>query len=509
MCPGFESLHRYQIGALSLNAGGPPLCERLGSGMADLVSTVQETMERYRMVSPRDTVLAAVSGGPDSVCMLHILLSLREQMGFEVKIAHLDHQFRGQESRRDAEFVTELAERFDVPCFCHEENVPRFLMSNAMSAQDAARILRYQFLVKTSKLEYCQRIATGHNADDQAETVLMRVLRGAGPDGLAGIPPKREGIIIRPILACWRSEIEDYLSEHDLPFRVDESNLESKYLRNEIRNDLLPQLARYNPQISRSLVNLASTMADVSAHFNRLTDLAVPEALKTARVGQFVLDLDKIAGYDEALQRSVFRRVFESLRPDLSPLASRHVENLLSMLRKGDVGASVELPDRARARLEHGCVVFSHGDGLPVGEEKVLKAPGTATFADAGLTVTAELLPRSELGFRPTEANEDLALFDWNELTPPLKIRSKKVGDRFQPFGMEGTQSLKELFINSKIAFSFRPSIPLLCDQAGILWAVGVRRSARAPVTDDTEMVLALRAHTSEGSPGNREDTAL
>jgi tRNA(Ile)-lysidine synthase len=144
-----------------------------------------------------------------------------------------------------------------------------------------------------------------------------------------------------------------------------------------------------------------------------------------------------------------------------------------------------------------------------VGEEKVLKAPGTAAFADAGLTVTAELLPRSELGFCPTEANEDLALFDWNELSPPLKIRSKKVGDRFQPFGMEGTQSLKELFINSKIAFSFRPSVPLLCDQAGILWAVGVRRSARAPVTDDTEMVLALRAHTSEGSPGNREDTAL
>jgi len=477
--------------------------------MADLVSTVRDTMERYRMVSLRDTVLVAVSGGPDSVCMLHILLGLREEMGFEVKVAHLDHQFRGEESRRDAEFVTNLAERFDVPCFCHEENVPRFLMSNAMSAQDAARVLRYQFLVKTSKLEYCQRIATGHNADDQAETVLMRVLRGAGPDGLAGIPPKREGIIIRPILACWRSEIEDYLSEHGLPFRIDESNLESKYLRNEIRNDLLPQLTRYNPQISRSLVNLASTMADVSAHFGRMTDLALPEVLKTARVGQFVLDLRKLTGYDEASQRSIFRRVFESLRPDLPPLASRHVENLLSMLRKGDVGASVGLPGRASGRLEHGCVVFSHGDGPPVGEEKALDVPGTASFADAGLTVTAELLPRSELGFCPTEANDDIALFDWNELSPPLKIRPKREGDRFQPFGMEGTQGLKELFVNSKIAFSFRPSVPVLFDETGILWVVGIRRSARAPVTDNTKMVLALRARTSEGSPGTRKGTAV
>jgi len=477
--------------------------------MASLAATVQDTIERYRMISPRDAVLVAVSGGPDSVCMLHILLGLREELGFEVKVAHLDHQFRGEESRRDAEFVSELAERFGVPCFCHEENVPRFLMSNAMSAQDAARILRYQFLVKTSKLEYCQRIATGHNADDQAETVMMRVLRGAGPDGLAGIPPKREGIIIRPILACWRAQIDEYLEEHGLPFRTDESNQDSKYLRNEIRNDLLPQLTHYNPQISRSLVNLGSIMAAVSDHFDRQTDAAFPEVLKTARVGQFVLDLARLTGYDEALKRSVFRRVFESLRPDLPPLASQHVEKLLSMLRKGDVGASVELPGRARARVEHGCVVFSHGDGPPVAEERPLDVPGTATFEDAGLSVTAEVLPRAELGFCPTEANEDIALFDWDELSPPLKIRSKREGDRFQPFGMDGTQSLKDFFVNSKIAFSFRPSVPILCDDRGILWVVGVRRAARAPVTDNTKMVLALRARTLEGSPGNREDTAL
>jgi tRNA(Ile)-lysidine synthase len=476
--------------------------------MADLVSTVRETMQRYRMVSPRDTILAAVSGGPDSVCMFHVLLDLREEMGFDVKVAHLDHQFRGEESRRDADFVAELADRFGVECFTHEENVPRFLMSNAMSAQDAARVLRYQFLVKTSKLEYCQRIATGHNADDQAETVIMRVLRGAGPDGLAGIPPKREGTIIRPILACWRSEIEEYLREHDLPFRTDDSNLESKYLRNEVRNDLLPLLERYNPRIRRSLAGLATMMADVSAHFDRLTDAALPEVLKTARVGQFVLDSEKLAGYDEALRRSIFRRAFEALRPDLPPLASQHVEQLLRMTRRGDVGASVELPSGARARTEHGSLVLSHGEGPPQAEERALEVPGQATFADAGLSLTAELLPRSELGYCPTEANEDLALFDWDEIGSSLTVRSRREGDRFQPFGMEGTQSLKELLINAKVAFSFRASVPLLCDEAGILWVVGMRRSARAPVTEDTRTVLAVRARTSEGSTGTREDTA-
>jgi len=477
--------------------------------MPDLVSTVRETIRRYRMISTRDTVLAAVSGGPDSVCMLHVLLGLRDEMEFDVVVAHLDHQFRGEESRRDAEFVAELAGRFDLRCICHEENVPRFLMSNAMSAADAARILRYQFLVKTSKLEYCQRIATGHNADDQAETVLMRVLRGAGPDGLAGIPPKRESTIIRPLLACWRADIEAYLDEHDLPYRIDESNSDSKYLRNELRNELLPHLGRYNPQISRSLAGLASIMADVSAHFDRLTDKALPEVLKTARLGQFVLDLPTLAGYDEALKRSVFRRVFASLRPDLPPLASHHVENLLRMLREGEVGVSVELPDRARARMEHGCVVFSHGEGPPTAEERELPVPGETSFEEAGLTITAELLPRSELGYCPIEANEDIALFDWDSLGSPLRVRSKREGDRFVPFGMDGSQSLKDLFINSKVAFSFRPSVPVLCDDEGILWVVGLRRAARAPVTDETSTVLAVRARTTEVPSGTREGSSL
>jgi len=477
--------------------------------MPDLITTVRETMRRYSMVSPRDSVLVAVSGGPDSVCMLHVLIELRNEFGYDVKVAHLDHQFRGEESQRDAEFVKELAGRFDVPCFTHEENVPRFLMSNAMSAQDAARVLRYQFLVKTSKLEYCQRIATGHNADDQAETVLMRVLRGAGPDGLAGIPPKREGTIIRPLLGCWRADIEDYLSERDLPYRVDESNSDTKYLRNEIRNELLPLLKRYNPQIARSLAGLASIMADVSAHLERQTDLALPEVLKTTRVGQFILDLPTLAGYDEALKRSIFRRIFGSLRPDLPPLSSRHVEKLLGMLREGEVGASVELPDRARARLEHGCVVFSHGEGPPRAEERGLTVPGEADFPEAGLSVTAELVERSELGYCPTEANEELAFFDWERLNGTLRIRSRREGDRFVPFGMEGSQSLKDLFINSKVAFSFRPSVPILCDGEGILWVVGLRRAARAPVTEDTRTVLAVRARTSEVLSGTREDTAL
>ncbi len=473
--------------------------------MTNLIATVRDTIRRYGMVSPRDTVLAAVSGGPDSVFMLHVLTELREELGFGVKVAHLDHGFRGEESREDAEFVREVADGLGLPCICEEISVPRFLLSRSMSAQDAARMLRYQFLVKTSKLEYCQRIATGHNADDQAETVLMRVIRGAGPDGLAGIPPKRGGTIIRPIIRIWRSEIERYLSEKELPYRTDESNLDSKYTRNRVRNELLPVLEAYNPGIRRSLVNLGTIMTDVAAHLERATDLALPEVVERATVGQFVLDLAKLTDYDEASQRSVFRRLFESLRPDLPPLGFRHVENLLELLRRGEVGTSVELPDGARGRLEHGRLVVSHGEGPPSIPSVELEVPGTAIFEKAALAITAEILPREALSTPPEASGDEEAFFDWDEIRAPVTVRPRKEGDRFRPFGMDGTKSLKELFIDAKIPWSIRSAVPILCDRESILWAVGVRRSATAAVTNETRRVLAVRARYLEEPSGTGE----
>lgn len=477
--------------------------------MPNVVETVRETIARYDLITPRDTVLAAVSGGPDSVCLLHVLHGLREELGFELKAAHLDHRFRGDESRRDAEFVAELCDGLDVPCFCEEENVPAFLLTHRLSAQEAARMLRYRYLIKVSKLEYCQRIATGHNADDQAETVLMRVLRGAGPDGLSGIPPKRDGMIIRPLLSVWREEIEDYLREHGLPYRNDSSNARTAYLRNRIRHELMPVLEGYNPAISRALVNLGTIMNDVADHFRRVADEAVLRVVKRAGVGQFVLDSAILADYDEASRRSVLRELFAVLRPDLGPLPFRHVDALLRLLREGDVGAAVELPDGARARLEHGVLVMTHGDGPPDAGPQDLPVPGATAYNDAGLEITAELVAREHLRTPPEKASDDEAFFDWDALEPPLTVRPRREGDRFRPFGLDGTKSLKELFIDSKIAFSFRSSIPLLCDRNNILWVMGVRRSGLAPVTDSTKTVLVVRAHSREVETGTGEDPAL
>jgi len=471
--------------------------------MQSLVDRVRATIRHHGMISRRDTVLAAVSGGPDSVCMLHVLAGLQEELGIELRVAHLDHRFRGDESKGDAEFVRDLAGSLGLPCRCEEENVPRFLLANAMSKQEAARMLRYRFLITVAKQEYCQRIATAHNADDQSETVLMRVLRGAGPDGLAGIPPKREGLIIRPLLECWRNEIEAYLDDRGLSYRIDRSNLESDYTRNSVRNELLPELRRYNPRVDQALVNLGSIMVGVRDHLHRLTEEALPRVVKSARLGQFALDSPSLCGYDEALQRSLIRKILEALRPDLPPPSFRHVESIAELLRRNEVGAAVELPGGVRARLEHGCLMVSCGDESSGLVERDLELPGTTTVEETGLSIEAEIFQGSHAPLR--ELGEDTAAFDWTALSPPLTVRGRRPGDRFRQLGMGGTKTVKQLFIDSKIAASFRDDVPIVCDSQGIVWIPGLRRSDRALVDADTRQTLVLTARTREDEAAARQ----
>ena len=472
--------------------------------MASIVQRVKDTINRYGMISVRDGVLAAVSGGADSICMAHILAGLREELGFELRIAHLDHRFRGEESRRDAEFVAAFAEQLGVPCFCDEEDVPHYLLSHRMSKQDAARMLRYRYLYKTMKLEYCQKIAFGHNADDQAETVLMRFIRGAGPDGLKGIPPKRDGFIIRPLLGVWREEIEDYVEAHELQFRTDPTNEETEYTRNRIRHELIPTLESYNPGITRTLVNLGAIMTGVSAHLDRLVDDALPAVVTRMNIGQMALDSGILRGYDEALRSSVLRRVVGDLRPDLGPLAFQHVENLLGLIERDEVGTAVDLPGGAQARLDHGCLVITQGDGPPGTARRELPVPGTVRFAAAGLTLSCEVVAADEFRESPDAAPMGVAYFDLDVLHQPLAVRPRRQGDRFRPFGMEGTKTLKEFFIDEKISFSFRDEVPVLCDAEDILWIVGLRRAAVAPVTAETRRVLIVRAQTTEDDSADR-----
>ncbi len=471
--------------------------------MTDIVQRVRDAVRRHGMISVRDGVLAAVSGGADSVAMAHILAGLQDELGFELKIAHLDHCFRGEESRRDAAFVETLAERLGVPCFCEEEDVPRFLLANRMSKQDAARMLRYRYLYKTMKLEYCQRIAFGHNADDQAETVLMRFIRGAGPRGLSGIPPKRDGFIIRPLLGVWREEIEDYLEANELTFRTDSSNAETEYTRNRVRHELIPSLETYNPGITRNLVHLGAIMTDISAHLERLVDEALPRIVMRMKVGQMALDSGILRDYDEALRRSILRRVLRDLRPETGPPGFSHVENILRLIDRDQVGSAVELPCGAQARLDHGCLVLTQGECPSAPAPQPLPVPGIVRLPGANLMLECEVLAAGDAE-RAHGNDADVTLFDIDALKPPLVVRPRHQGDRFRPFGMEGTKTLKQLLIDEKISFSFRDDVPILCDENGILWVVGLRRSDAAPVTPSTKRVLVVRAQTTEDNPEDR-----
>ncbi|MBU1163704.1 MAG: tRNA lysidine(34) synthetase TilS, partial [Proteobacteria bacterium] len=205
-----------------------------------LIKTVGATIKAYRMIEPGDSVIVGVSGGPDSVALLHIILSLAQQFSLRVGVAHLNHSLRQKDSDDDAEFVESLARKFDLPCYIKKEDVSKYRHEKKLSLEEAARIVRYRFFESVAEKYMFNKIALGHNAEDNAELVIMRLLRGSGPLGISGIPPVRNGKIIRPLIKLTKSELLEFLAVNELKFVLDKSNNDQRYLRNRIRHHLIP-----------------------------------------------------------------------------------------------------------------------------------------------------------------------------------------------------------------------------------------------------------------------------
>ncbi|MBW2620551.1 MAG: tRNA lysidine(34) synthetase TilS, partial [Deltaproteobacteria bacterium] len=224
-----------------------------------LLRTVEQTITTYGMLKPGDSVLIGVSGGPDSVALFHVLLTLASRFSLRIGVAHLDHCLRQNDSDKDAEFVASLAARFDIPCYIHKANVRKYQLENKLSLEEAARRVRHTFLNRVAEKNSFNKIALGHHFDDNAELVLMNLFRGSGPLGISGIPPVRDGKIIRPLIRSNRSEIIAFLDKNGIKYISDSSNRDTRFLRNRIRHDLIPLLkTSYNPKITQNLNRLAS-----------------------------------------------------------------------------------------------------------------------------------------------------------------------------------------------------------------------------------------------------------
>lgn len=335
-----------------------------------LKEKAKRTIDRYKMLSPGDTVLVGVSGGPDSMALLYLLLDIREEYGVTLKIAHLNHGFR-QEAVQEAEFVVKMASSLGLEAIIRTIDVPAVKEREGLSAQEAARSVRYAFFEETARNTGSNKVALAHTSDDQAETVLMRLLRGAGPLGLSGIPPVREtgvpGTIIRPLIDCSRKEVEGYISEKNIPFVTDSSNLKMDYLRNRVRMELIPFLEGYNPNIKDTMVRTA----ELAGMDNQFLDMEVEKAFTSCQLpvvsGQensedVTMAFKSLKSLHPAISSRVIRKGILAVKGDLKRISFQHISDVLNLIHSGEGRWSLHLPDITVSR-EHDRVIFKREKG--------------------------------------------------------------------------------------------------------------------------------------------------
>lgn len=477
-----------------------------------MVEKVKSTMERYGMTSPGDVVLVGTSGGPDSVALLHALWVLSEDLCISLRVGHLNHRLRGLDADEDARYVQEFAKQLGLPVTVESKDVAGFASRSRMSIELAARLIRYDFYCRAARAMGATKVALGHHAGDQAETVLLRLIRGAGTAGLAGIPPVRpisssNGLlVIRPLINLTRQEISRYCEENGLHPRMDASNLTCAYPRNKLRNELIPLLERdYNPGIVRTLTRTAELLREDDAFISNEVQSRVDRIVRARSCDRVSLDVDAILAEHVAVQRRVIRWAFMLLTRGDEDLEFEHVEMALDLARRGSPGKSVDLPRGIRARRDYRELAIelrSAGDVAPVVPfEYKLNVPGITRLPEARVIIEAEVFEAGDwpdLLTTVRRAGKGEAYFDFDVVGRDIVARPRREGDRISPLGMSGSKKIKDLFIDEKVPGNMRDRIPVILAGGRILWVVGVRASGFARVTPSTRRVLRLAARSLE-----------
>jgi tRNA(Ile)-lysidine synthase len=449
------------------------------------------------MMEPGDRVLVTVSGGPDSVCLLSVLQTMAEDLELTLHIAHLDHMFRGKESAEEALFVANLAKKLNIRVTVEAIDVPAFCREHGLSPQEGARHVRYGFFQRVAASTGSTRIATGHTADDQAETFLMRLLRGAGASGLSAIPPVR-GNIIRPLIEVTRDEVISYVRSEHLEHVNDPSNTKPVYTRNRIRMEVLPLLKCFNPRIVETLAAEAALLRDedeaVESHLTAIAESTVMQEKDSLSVKRDAFDT-----LPPAFRRRLFRRIIGLLGVESSSLSHGQIDDALSFMTAAQTGRTMSLTCCLCISREYDRLIFSRQTSQPI-IAHTLSVPGTAVIPELGLEM--EVVLKDDQRAEPGETNNLWqAEFDYDKMGSNLLVRNRRTGDWFCPAGMGGKRKkLQDYFVDEKVPLRKRDSVPLLCAGEHILWVVGLRTDERFLPGPGTRRVLTITVKDKTGT---------
>lgn len=446
-----------------------------------------------------------VSGGPDSMALLHLLFRLAPDLKIQIGVAHLNHCIRGALADRDTEMVRQAAAALHAPCHIGRARILKVKRKLGLSLEEAARRVRYAFFNKTMASSGYHKLALGHQSNDNAEQMLMALLRGTGPRGLSGIAPVREGYIIRPLIDVCRSQIQTFIEKENIACVLDASNEDQRFTRNRIRHHLLPLLAsEYNPRIQAHLNQLADLMRTEEAWIDALAANAYEKAVIAHEKGAVTLSADSVNQAHPALARRLVRKAIDDLTGSLRRITFSHVQSVLYLLADGSGEKEVHLPGRIRARRNDDrlTLVMAAGRGrepvkpatetTPVSTTVLISSfPATVEIASMGIGLRFSACRPDQLP-RWTDVGRNQAHFDLARIALPLTVRAALPGDRFTPLGASGSQKLKKFFIDHRIPKHARATTPVLTDRERIIWLVGHRIDEHVSVTAETSQVLCV-----------------
>lgn len=422
-------------------------------------SGVLSAIREFNMIQPGDRVLVCLSGGADSVCLLSVLSELSDKLGIELFAAHYNHRLRGSESDGDEEFCLSLCRGLGIPLYIGSGDVRSEAERRSQGIEECARDMRYAFFYETAAALGGAKIATAHNAEDNLETVLMRVARGTGLKGLCGIPPVR-GDIIRPLLYTKRADIEAYLRVNGIPHREDSSNETDDYFRNTIRHRAIPALRASSADPAASAANMTRLLREDESFLDSLSEKYLAE--------HPTLSASELSSQPFSLSSRVIRKAAGS------ELSFAHVEAVLELLKSPDPSASLDLPGLT-VRREYDRLIF--GQAESVAFEPFAISPGEEReIPEAGLKARAELI---ESAGEIHKSFTDL-VFKSECVCGNMLIRPRKTGDFIRLSSGSGQKSLKKLFIDRKIPAHLRASVPVICDDAGVLGVYGIGTDVRS-----------------------------
>ena len=453
--------------------------------LRDLAEQTEQAIRKHGLIVKGDSVLVGFSGGPDSTCLLQVLHELREKYQIDVHALYVNHNLRPEETPFEIDFCRRTCEGLGIDLIIRSVDVLSWCKERRMNKQEAARELRYQAFQEVAREINANKIALAHNADDQAETLFMRIARGAGPAGLSGIPVKR-GNIIRPLLEIERKEIEEFLSLRNIIPVIDSSNLKQDYFRNMVRAKVMPVLKQANPNLVQTLTHTMTIMQEEERYFEVLVTKTLMRLISRKIEGRIELFLAPMESMDTVLLRRVLRRAISGTE-GIKGIGFVHIEEVIRLIREGRAGSRLMLPKGVRVIREYALLVVTSEAPVLISEQ-TLEVPGQAVIAGAGLVVTAAIdEDTARLGDGRSSVLLDAGLMKF-----PLAVRPRRAGDYFYPMGFGRRKKLQDFFVDLKVARDERDSIPVIASGDDIVWVAGYRADERFKVTEKTKKSVRL-----------------